>query len=372
MSFSLIHSQTFLSRHSVLLMFIAGFTFSVLFSVTSWAEQKSKSGGKTRPPVIVEVEVARSFELEQKISAIGNVLAERTIVIRPEVTGRVKDLFFLDGDNVKAGDVILTLDDKVAKAELAMAEAKAKLSEAEYKRAKQLYNKKVSSGHDKDKAYAQWQVDIADMDLQQAKLDQLSLKAPFSGVVGLMKVSPGDYLNPGRDIVLLVALDPLIVDFSVPENNLAQLTPGQAFTLEVGPFPGKVFEGNIQALEPLVNMQSRSVLVRGAVKNPEGLLKPGLFAEVGLILEKRAAAIMIPEEALIPEGKNFYVYALDSEYSARKQQVTIGYRESGRVEVLTGLELNTLVVTAGHFKLRPGAKAKPRNLQSQDERLSQK
>lgn len=372
MIFFLERLRTVSSKLFIFTILSFGFLSVAISPNDSWAEQKAGGAKKARPPVVVEVEAAKTFELEQKIATIGNLLAERTIVIRPEVTGRVKDIFFLDGDSVNAGDVIMTLDDKVARAELAMAGAKAKLSEAEYKRAKQLFNKKVSSGHDKDKAYAQWQVDIAEKDLQQAKLDQLSLKAPFSGVVGLMKVSPGDYLNPGRDIVLLVALDPMIIDFSVPENYLAQLKVGQPFTIEVGPFPGKVFNGNIQAIEPHVDLQSRSVLVRGSVKNPEQLLKPGLFAEVELTMDKRAAAIMIPEEALIPEGKSFFVYTLDQEHKADKKQVTIGYRKDGRVEIVSGLELDTLVVTAGHFKLRPGSATRPRNLQATDNNLSKK
>ena len=200
---------------------------------------------------------------------------------------------------------LITLDDSIYQAEVAQYEARLDLTRRNNSRAAELFDRKVATARTRDEASTAVRTAEAELALSRARLDKTRLNAPFEGVLGLRKVSLGDYVNPGQEIVNLEDLDPIKVDFRVPESALQLLKDGQAIEVQVDAFPGKTFRGEVYAINPLIDVQGRSVVVRARLPNTDGLLKPGLFARVGLIVDRRENAMLIPEQAVVPmEGRS--------------------------------------------------------------------
>jgi membrane fusion protein (multidrug efflux system) len=184
------------------------------------------------------------------------------------------------------------------------------------------------------------------------------ISAPFDGVVGLRKVSVGDFVNVGQDIVNLEQIDPLKADFRVAELYLGAVRPGQRIELEVDAFPSEAFKGEVYAIDPLIDESGRSILLRARLPNPDNVLRPGLFARVTLVLNERDGAIQVPEQALVPQGQDQYVFRV-VDGKAAFTKVKVGIRREGMVEVLEGLGPEDEVVTAGQLKIRDGAEVAP-------------
>jgi membrane fusion protein (multidrug efflux system) len=196
-------------------------------------------------------------------------------------------------------------------------------------------------------------VDEAAVALMRARLDKTRLLAPFDGVLGLRRVSVGDYLNPGQDIVNLESLTPIKLDFRVPEGYLSELRVDQPLDVRVDAFAEQIFAGKVIAIEPRVAAEDRSIALRGEIPNDDLRLRPGLFARVNLVLSTREGALMLPEQAIVPQGEGHFVYrVLDGK--ALRTPVELGLRQGGRVEIRSGLSAGETVVTAGHLKLADG------------------
>jgi membrane fusion protein (multidrug efflux system) len=248
----------------------------------------------------------------------------------------------------------VSLDAAEYRAQLEESTASLRLQELNFERAKKLFEQKLSSRQDYDQDAAQFAEAQARRALDEERLRKTELRAPFGGTVGLRRVSPGAFVQPGQDIVELQDLSAMKVDFQVPELYLPDVTAGLALSVSIDTFPGEIFSGQVYAIAPSLDINSRSVQVRARVDNPEGKLRPGLFARVNLLIAQRDAAVMIPEEALWPIGKEQFVYRV-IDGKAVLTRIVSGYRRSGEVEISSGLQDGEQVITAGQMKIRDGA-----------------
>lgn len=288
------------------------------------------------------------------ITAVGTLQADESVVIRPEIAGRIAQVAFSEGQPVEAGALLLRLDDSIARAELDQAEADLSLAKSNYDRALDIFRKGSGSARSRDESLAALQADTARVALAHAKLEKTRIVAPFSGLLGLRQVSVGEYVTPGQAIVNLEDVDPVKVDFRVPEIFLARLRTGQPIQVQVDAYRGEVFEGEVYALDPRIDAQGRSVALRARIANREGKLRPGLFARVSLVTEQRSDALLIPEQAIFARGAESFVYVV-REDKAMLTPIALGLRQGVQVEVVKGLNGGDQVVSAGHLKLRDGA-----------------
>lgn len=304
-------------------------------------------------PPLVEVAEPQRALVRDELVTFGSLRSDESVTLRPEVDGRLARLHFREGEAVKAGDLLVSLDDAIARAELDQAQANLDLAEKSYQRAQMLYKRGASNAQAQDEALSQQQAARASLALAQARLDKTQLRAPYDGVLGLRQVSPGDYLSAGQEIVNLEVLDPLKVDFRIPQKAVAQVQLGQAVEISVDAYPGERFLGRIAALNPRLDEVGRSQAIRAEIANADRRLKPGQFVKVSVILAERPDALLIPEEAVIPLGRQLFV-AVVVDGKVARLPVRIGQRQRGRAEVVEGLAGDEQVITAGWQKAAPG------------------
>lgn len=321
----------------------------------SEADGASANAGASaaQAPVPVEARPVSIGPVANAVSAVGTLRANESVVIRPEIDGRITAIHFEEGTRVAKGAALFSFDDSVTRAELAEAEASLALSIRNYSRAEGLYKKGAGTGRGVDEARASLESDRAKIDLAKARLDKTKIAAPFAGIVGLRRVSIGDYASSGDELVNLESIDPIKVDFRIPERYLAGLHPGQILDIEVDAYPGRYFRGRVFAVDPRIDPDGRSIALRAEVPNVEELLRPGLFGRVRLVLNVRDNAITIPEQAIIPLGNARFVFTV-VDGKAVKTEVALGQRGPGWVEVSEGLTPDAIVVTAGQLKIRDG------------------
>ncbi len=303
-------------------------------------------GGMQLP---VEVVTVAPQPLAGGLETVGSLRADESVVISPEVAGRITRIHFREGGRVNAGDPMFTLDGDTYRAALAEAQANLANSRSAAARGDQLIDEQLIARSDYDTLRAQQAVDQARVASARTALSKMTLRAPFSGQVGLREVSVGDFVSVGQDLVTLVRTDPIEVDFSVPETELARLRPGQALQLQVDAFPGETFSGQVVAIDPVIDSGSRSVQVRAQVANPDGRLRPGQFARLQLQARDDVTALLIPEQALMQQGEERFVYTV-VDGKAKRVVVGTGVRVPGMVEITSGLAPGDVVITAGHGK----------------------
>ena len=316
--------------------------------------QTTPTAGSDAPQAVpVEAVEVAVGTVTDDIEVIGTLRSDESVVIRPEIGGRIAEILFEEGGEVKAGTPLLKLDGAVIAAELKQAKAALTLSQVTYNRAVELLNRKAASVATRDETLAKLLTDEAIVILMEARLAKMTLVAPFDGVLGLRKVSVGDYVTPGQDMVNLESIASLKVDFRVPEIFLAALKPGQEIGVTVDAFPGRRFEGVVYAIDPLVDEAGRSVALRARIPNADRELRPGAFVSVTLVVERRENAVMVPEQAMVARGGEQFVYRI-IDGIAMLTRVTTGKRRDARVEIVKGLAPGDVVVTAGQMKLRDG------------------
>ncbi|ARP96502.1 efflux RND transporter periplasmic adaptor subunit [Bordetella genomosp. 13] len=303
--------------------------------------------------VRVEVIQVEQVPFARGIAAVGSLRSDESVVLRPEVAGRVQHIEFREGQAVERGQVLVRLDDSVPRAELAQARANLSLAESRHRRAVDLHGRGFVSMQARDDAASELKVQQAATALAQARLDKMTIRAPFSGIVGLRDVSVGDYVSEGQSLAPLESIDPLKVDFRVPEMYLSKVSVGQRLTMRLDAMPGKERSGEVYAVSPLVDAGGRSLLLRATVPNGDATLRPGMFARVQLMFGQDQA-LVAPEAALSPSGQNQYVYRV-RDGRAERVEVTIGERREGRVEILTGVAAGDQLVVAGLQRLTDGA-----------------
>jgi len=311
----------------------------------------AKSGGPL--PVSVEAVPAHVGNVVVDAEVVGTLLANESVMIRPEVTGRIDQILFTEGQTVKKGTTLVTLDAGDLRAQLAQSESAARLAKLNFERLKLLREKQLVSQQAYDEAAARLIEAEAKEKLDRVRLAKAVLRAPFTGMLGVRRVSPGDYVAPGQDIVNLESIDPLKVEMRLPETYARELSPGKAIRVRVDAFPGETYDGEIYVIDPRVDVTTRTLLLRARIPNKENKLRPGMFASAVIELARRENAVLVPEQALVPSGQDQFVFRI-VDGKATRTKVQVGVRRKGDVEILAGVQPQEMIVTAGHQKLRDG------------------
>ncbi|GAA5234792.1 efflux RND transporter periplasmic adaptor subunit [Verticiella sediminum] len=312
------------------------------------------SAAAQRPAVAVEAMAVAAAQLDQRLNAVGSLVADDSVMVRPEIAGRISSIAFREGQSVRRGDVLLQLDDSIVRAEYQQASANHELAVSKFKRADELQREGFMSRQSRDEASNTAQVERANLALAKARMDKSTIRAPFDGQIGLRSVSVGDYVTVGQDLVTLQAIDQLKVDFRIPELYLPQIRIGQRLELTVDALPKRRWQAEVTAISPLVDVAGRALLMRAQVDNADGALRPGMFARVNLLLAE-GSALLVPETALGLRNNGHYVYRVE-DGQAREVPIRIGQRRGGMVEVLEGLQAGDQVVTAGLQKIQDGTR----------------
>ena len=318
-------------------------------------DAKSAAGGGDKPKGLpVKAQPVTVGEVQSDLAAVGSLMASESVLIRPEIAGRVIGLHFQEGRPVHKGDKMVSIDASEYQAQLAASSADARTEMQKYQRSRELLEQKFISQEAVDVARGSMERAIAKRQADEAMLAKTTIKAPFTGTVALRLISPGAYVKAGDDIVRIESTGTLKLDFRVPEVFVSKLKQGQTVSMRTDAFPGETFTGRIYALDPAVDEKTRTILARAEVPNAEGKLRPGMFGRVNILLESRPTAITVPEQAIWPQGRDTFVYrAVDGKAILTK--IKIGVRRPGRVEVIEGLSPNDIVVTDGQMKLKDGA-----------------
>jgi len=323
----------------------------------------AKPGGPAGPGggMPVEAEVVKAERFAQEIIAIGSLTSSESVTLSFEIAGRLTGIHFREGQPVDKGTLLFELDDSIYRAELQQASAALALSKRNHERAQELFGRGLVSARERDEAAARMDVDKATVALADARLAKTRIRAPFSGVVGLRSVSPGDYVTAGQALAPFEQLAVLKADFRLAEAALSRLKVNQMLNLEVDAYPGQTFPGRVYAIDPGLAEETRSIGVRARVPNEKGLLRPGLFARVRLVISERDNAVLVPEQAILPQGEKLFVYVIEDGKASLKP-VQLGLRKEGRVEVVSGIAPGDVVITAGAQKIGPGAPVQAINL----------
>ena len=328
----------------------------LLFAVEVFAQAPKPAAAlpaKPQAALPVKAVPAKLARAVLETGAIGSLRADEAVVIRPEIAGRIDRIAFGEGQTVKKGTLLVTLDAAETRALVASTRAQAGLDKQRFDRAADLKKKGFISQQALDELHSAYTRSLAKQREDEAKLAKSEIRAPFSGVAGLRHVSEGAYVAAGTDIARLEKIDQLKLDFRVPETYFAQLRPGLAVNAAVDAFPQASFPGKIYAIEPAVDEQTRTVLARARVANPDLKLRPGMFARVQLTLGVRENAVWIPEEAIVPRGQDSTVFRI-VDGKAELVHVQTGMRKVGEVEILKGVAAGDLIVTEGTQRLIPG------------------
>jgi len=317
------------------------------------------AAGTTGPakPVAVEVAKVDKAKLLDETQSVGSLRSNQGIVLRPEVGGRVSQVLFKDGQRVKKGQVLVQFDDQLPAAQLMQAKAELSIAQANHTRNQELVSQNFISKRSLDESDAALQVALAKLSLAQATLQRLKVVAPFDGVAGLRQINVGDYLKDGADMVNIEDIDAVLLDFRLAENFQAKIKPGQKAQVSFDALPGKKFTAVVQAIDPLIDANGRSVGVRGCIDNRQQQLRPGMFARVSAVFGERIDALVVPEEAIVPQGGRATVVKVSpgadkDEIVSERVTVKIGLRQPGKVEILEGLSFGDTVVVAGQQRLQ--------------------
>lgn len=314
------------------------------------------AGGGGRAPAVevARVEVQR---LTDDAQAVGSLRSRQSVVLRPEVSGRVTRINFRDGDRVRRGQLLVQLDDQLPQAQVKQAEAELSIARANHKRNQELVEQKFIAQRQVDESAANLQVAEAKLALARASLARLRIVAPFDGVAGIRSINIGDYLKDGADIVNIEDLEAIYLDFRLPERFQTKVQKGQPALVEIDALPGRRYAAVVQAIDPLVDANGRSIGIRGCIDNRHLQLRPGMFARVTAVFGSREQALVVPEEAIVPQGGRQFVYRLaigpdQDTRIAQRVEVKVGVRQPGRVEVTEGLQAGDVVVTAGQQRIQ--------------------
>jgi membrane fusion protein, multidrug efflux system len=311
--------------------------------------------GPSGPVSVVTVTLKREG-FAQQMEGVGTARANEAVDITAKLSNRVTAIRFREGQQVKAGEVLVEFDSEQTRASLAVAEAALKDSQSQFKRSRELFETKALSEAQLDQLQSTLSANEARVAGARSQLNDTIIRAPFAGRVGLRNISVGSYVSPGTVITTLDDTSVIKLDFSVPEVFLSTVQEGLEISARTSAYPETEFKGKVSSIDSRLDPVSRAIVVRARIDNKDGRLKPGLFMTVKLI-RSDVPALMLPEEALVPEGDKKYVFVVRSDKAARVE-VQTGRRRPGEVEIVSGLSEGDVVVTEGTQKIRDGAQVK--------------
>jgi membrane fusion protein (multidrug efflux system) len=317
------------------------------------------AGGFAPPPMPVEAARVVQGSVADVFEAVGTIEAGESITVVAEIAASVTALPFAEGQFIPAGGLIAQLDDAQLKAEVARAEALVDQNRIIYGRVKAIVDQRAGAPQDLDNAAADLKVAEADLALTKARLAKTRITAPWAGVLGPRRVSPGAFLRPGDPITELAAIAEIKVEFSAPERYAGLLKRGAEVTVSTPAYPDYKLTGRIDVIDPVLDPVLRNAQLIARVKNPHGRLRPGMSANISAVLGRRDSALTIPNEAIFAEGDKNFVFAIKPDSTVTRVALSLGTRLPAQVEVLAGLEPGMQVVRTGHQKLFEGAKVVP-------------
>jgi membrane fusion protein (multidrug efflux system) len=309
-------------------------------------------------PVPVEVGRVERASLADEAQAVGSLRARQSVVLRPEVSGRIAKIGFDDGQRVRRGQLLVQLDDTLQRAQVQQAQAQASIARTTLARNRELLAQGFVSQNAVDQSAASLEVAQAQVALAQAQLVRMRIDAPFDGVAGIRLVSVGDYVKDGADLVGIEDPSFVWVDFRLAERYIGRMKAGLAVEVALDALPGRAFRAEVTAVDAVLDANGRSLLVRARLANADGVLRSGMFARTRTVFAQRGDALVVPEEALVPQGgKQYLVKLVDGPSGGKLSQrieAKIGMRIPGKAEILDGVAAGDLVVTAGQARLMRG------------------
>ncbi|MDD2881004.1 MAG: efflux RND transporter periplasmic adaptor subunit [Rhodoferax sp.] len=364
--------------------------------ITANGDSSSANGGAGKAvgaaPRVAGVEVTKveTSTLRDDAQAVGSLRARQSVMLRPELVGRITALNFKDGGPVRKGQILVQFDDLLQQAELQQMQAQLAIAQASFKRTQELVAQNFMAQQTLDTSAANLKVAQAQLALSQARLSRMAVRAPFDGTVGIRLVNVGDYVKDGADLVALEDTRQMLVDYRLPERFGGKVKPGQSVEIALDALPGRSFNAVVEAVEPLMDANGRSVAVRAVIsgagkpadkpgnqvvdkssksgnkaddKKAGQVLRSGMFARVATLFSVNDAALVVPEEAIVPQGgKQFVIKVVapvagatlpaDVKFVSLRQEVKLGVRRSGKVEIVDGVALGDTVVVAGQQRLQ--------------------
>jgi membrane fusion protein (multidrug efflux system) len=346
------------------LIVIAGFIVVVLtLGAVKVAQIKEMSSvSHVPPPTAVTTADAQAVEWRSQIESIGTLAPVEGVMLSADADGVISKINVENGAPVKAGDILVELDASVEIAQLAAAQARADLSRINYERAKDLFERNANSKSEYDLADATYKQAVADMAAINAQIAKKQVRAPFDGRVGIREVNAGQFVARGRALLPLQKLNPIYVNFGIPQRNVPSLAPGQQVDVKVDAYPGRVFKGSITAVNSEVDSATRNSSVQATLENPDEVLRSGMFARVAVEMSAAAPQVVVPSTAIAYASYGNSVFIVEKmkdkegkEFlGVRQQFVKLGASRGDLIAIAEGLKAGEVVVTSGVFKLRNG------------------
>jgi membrane fusion protein (multidrug efflux system) len=322
-------------------------------------EGGAAGGPPAMPPMPVDVDTARRQSVVDAVRATGRIEAQQAIELRPDEQGRITDILFREGQYVERGTPLVKVDDAMLKAQSERAKADRDLSTQQLERVRRLRAQNAAAPADLERAEAAARSAEAGLALLELQLERTTVRAPFSGAIGQRFVSVGDYVTTQTRLLTLQTVDPQRAVIEVPERYAVKLRPGQVVEFSIASQEGRTFRGRVDFIDPVVQGESRTILVKASAPNPGRLLKPGMFIEAQLATDTRANAIVVPEDAVQPMRAANVVWAV-VDGKASRRVVTLGVRSAGVVEILNGVQAGETVVVGGLERMGEGMPVAPR------------
>ena len=316
-------------------------------------------GPPAMPPMPVDVDTARRQAVVDAVRATGRIEANQAIELRPDEQGRITDILFREGQSVEKGAPLVKIDDAMIKAQLERAKADRDLSNQQLERVKRLRAQNAASPADLERAEANARSNAAGIAVLELQIERTTVRAPFSGAIGQRLVSMGDYVTTSTPLLTLQTVDPQRAVIEVPERYAVKLRQGQVVEFTVASQEGRTFRARVDFIDPVVQNENRTILVKASAPNPNRLLKPGMFIEARLATATRAGAIVVPEDAIQPMRSANVVWAV-VDGKASRRVVTLGVRSAGIVEILSGVQAGEPVVVGGLERMGEGLPVAPR------------
>lgn len=318
------------------------------------SDDKTNSPGlRSSGPLPVKAHITKYEVLDNKVLTTGTVLANEEVELKSEVSGKITKILFREGSSVNAGDLLVKINDADLQAQLQSAKSRLELQKETEYRQKQLLEKEAISQEDYDMTANQLKVNQAEVELIKAQIDKTEIRAPFSGIVGLKNVSEGSYVTNATIIASLQNINPIKIDFSIPERYSSMVEIGDEINFNISG-NNKNYIGKVYAIEPKIDPVTRTLKIRALCPNTGREILPGSFANVVLVLKKIENAILIPSEALIPDiqGQKVFIYRNGN---AVPRQVETGIRTDQNVQLTSGVSEGDTIITSGMLQIRPGA-----------------
>jgi membrane fusion protein (multidrug efflux system) len=340
--------------------------FGGVFGYNAFVAYKTEQALSNRdaPTQTVSATEAATATWQPTVSAVGSVKAAQGVDVTAEIEGRVTNVAVADGARVKDEALMVELDAAGLRAELTGAQAEASLAAIELRRQRQLREQNVNSKADVDRAQSQLEQARARVKRIQARLEKKTIEAPFAGRLGILEVDVGEFIAAGTPVVTLQRLDPINVDFTIPQDALARVETGQQVLARADAYPDQPFSGQIRAISPKVNEATRNATVRARLANPEGRLRPGMFVDVAIQLPEEERVVTLPQTAITynPYGDSVFLVNESTDdqgetvLTVERKFVETGASRAGQIQILKGIKAGQRVVTSGQLKLRNGAK----------------